>query len=222
MAICSAWSIRNRLEVGGVGLDFYVAVEERRTVREFLAKPVEEEKLLRVLEAGLRAPSHNHLREWEFILVRDLELRRRVVDEGVMARDYSEQEVARATRAMSDWEKEVYVKALPVQRRMLLSSPELLVVCFKMRKPFSECKTLYELNNLASVWACVENILLAMAAEGLHGVTYIPHGTAPLKKLLCIPDDYEVATLIPIGYPQEYFVKQKPVSLQEKLHHDKW
>jgi nitroreductase len=203
-------------------MEFYEVVNRRRSVREFQSKPVEADKLQRILEAGLKAPSHNHLREWEFILVRDLEQRKKIVDQGVMARDYTEQEVERATRTMTNWEKEVYLKALPVQKRMLMNSPELLIVCFRMRKPFKECKTLYELNNFASVWACIENILLVMAAEGLHGVTFIPRGTAPLKKLLGIPDDYEVATLIPIGYPQEYFVKQKPVSLQEKIHHNIW
>ena len=91
-----------------------------------------------------------------------------------------------------------------------------------MRKPFKECKTLYDLNNLASVWACIENILLAMATEGLYGVTFITKDTEPLKKLLRIPGDYEVAALIPIGYPKVYFVKQRPISLQEKLHCNGW
>ena len=203
-------------------MDFYEVVERRRTVREFQSKPVEEEKLLRVLAAGLKAPSHNHLREWEFILIKDFEHRKRIVDLGVMARDYAEKEVEEATRTMTDWEKEAYLKALPVQKRMLLSSPELLAVCFKMRKPLRECNTLYDLNCFASVWACVENVLLAMAAEGLHGVTFIPHETTSLKKMLGVPDDYEVAALIPIGYPQEYFVKQKPVSLKEKIHYNRW
>lgn len=191
-------------------------------MREFQSKPVEEEKLLRVLAAGLKAPSHNHLREWEFILIKDFEQRKRVVDLGVMAKDLGEKEVEEATKPMAEWEKPAYLAALPVQRRMILSSPELLIVCFRMRKPLRECKTLYDLNNFASVWACIENILLAMAAEGLYGVTFIPHETMPLKKMLCIPDDYEVAVLIPIGYPQEHFVKQKPLSLQEKIHYSKW
>jgi nitroreductase len=204
-------------------LDFNEVVEKRRTVREFQSKLVEEEKLLRVLAAGLKAPSHNHLREWEFILMKDFEQRKRVVDLGVMAKDYSEEEIEEATKPMTDWEKEAYLKALPVQRRMLMSSPDLLIVCFRMRKSFKECEILYELNNFASVWACIENILLAMAAEGLYGVTFIiPHETVPLEKMLGIPDDYEVAALIPIGYPQEYFVKQKPVSLKEKIHYNKW
>ena len=42
------------------------------------------------------------------------------------------------------------------------------------------------------------------------------------KKILGVLGDYEVATLIPIGYPKPYKVKQKPVLLQNKIHIDKW
>jgi nitroreductase len=203
-------------------MDFYEAVEKRKTVREFQSKPVEESKLRRVLAAGLKAPTHNNLREWEFILLKDFEQRNRVVEVGAAAKDYSEKEVEKATVNMSEWERPAYLAALPVQKKMLMSSPELLIVCFRMKKPLKECGTLYELNNYASVWACIENILLAMASEGLYGVTYIPRETTSLKRLLGIPDDYEVATLIPIGYPKEYHVKQKPISLQDKMHYNKW
>jgi nitroreductase len=55
------------------------------------------------------------------------------------------------------------------------------------------------------VWACIENILLAMAAEGLYGVTYIPYETSSIKKILDVPRDYEVAAIIPMGYPTDYF-----------------
>lgn len=205
-------------------MEFHEVVSKRRSVREFQSKPVEADKLRRVLEAGLKAPSHNHLREWEFILVKDFEQRVKVVESGARAEDTTDRErLEEAVKGLTDdLQREMYLKALPVQKRMLMSSPELLVVCFRMRKPLRECRTLYELNNFASVWACIENILLAMAAEGLYGVTYIPYETSSLKKSLCVPDDYEVATLIPIGYPQEYSVKQKPVSLQQKIHQNRW
>jgi nitroreductase len=202
-------------------MDFYEAVERRRTVRKFQSEPVEEEKLMRVLAAGLKAPTHNHLREWEFILIKDFEQRERVVA-AAKGTDFSEKEVEKAISKMEEWEKPAYLAALPVQKRMLLTSPELLVVCFRMRKPFKECETLYDLNNFASVWACIENILLAMAAEGLYGVTFITKDTKPLKKMLGMPNDYEVAALIPIGYPEDYFVKQRPILLQEKLHCNRW
>lgn len=205
-------------------MDFYETVSRRRSVREFQSTSVEEEKILRILEAGLKAPSHNHLREWEFILVKDFEKRKEVVRLGAKAEDVIyEKRLKEATRHMTDeLQKEMYLKALPVQKRMLMSSPELLVVCFRMMKSLKECKTLYDLNCFASVWACIENILLAMAREGLYGVTYIPYETTSLKKVLNIPEDYEVATMIPIGYPKDYLIKQKTVSLQEKIHYNTW
>jgi len=205
-------------------LDFYEVVGIRHSVREFQPRPVEEEKLLRVLEAGLKAPSHNHLREWEFILIKDVEQRKKVVELGANAENVMDQtKLEKATENMADkLQKEMYLKALPAQKRMLMSSPELLVVCFRMKKTLNECKTLYELNNFASIWTCIENILLAMAAEGLYGVTYVPHETAFLKEVLDMPPDYEVAAIIPIGYPTDYFVKQKTALLKEKVHYDKW
>jgi len=205
-------------------LNFLEVVNKRRSVREFQSRPIEEEKLLRVLEAGLKAPSHNHLREWEFILVKDFEQRKKVVGLGTQAEDVTNQrELEQATEGMVDeLQREMYLKALPVQKRMLMSSPELLIVCFRMRKPLNECKALYDLNCFASVWTCVENILLAMSAEGLYGVTYVPHETHSLKKVLGIPEDYEVATIIPIGYPKDYFIKQKEVSIKEKIHYNEW
>ncbi len=205
-------------------MEFYEAVGRRRTVREFQQRPVEEEKLRRVLEAGLKAPSHNHLREWEFILLRDVERRKEVLELEPSTRDITdERELSEWTEGTTDkLEKEMYLKALPVQKRMLMSAPEVLVVCFRMKKALKDCKTLFDLNSFASVWTCIENILLAMATEGLYGVTKIPYETSSLKEALGIPEDYEVAAIIPMGYPGEHFVKQKMVSLQEKVHHHKW
>ena len=204
-------------------MDFYEVLKKRRSIREFQPKPVEEEKLLRVLNAGLKAPTHNHQREWEFILVRNIERRKEVLELEPSSHDFSGEEINEWTEGMTDQlEKEMYLKALPVQKRMLLSAPELLVICFKMRKSLENCKTLFDLNSFASVWCCIENILLAMAAEGLYGVTKIPYDTGGLKKALNIPEDYEVAAIIPIGYPQKHVIKQKPVLIRQKMHFERW
>jgi nitroreductase len=61
-------------------MDFYETVNKRRSVREFQSRPVEKDKLHRILEAGLKAPSNNHLRQWEFILVEDPERRIKVAE----------------------------------------------------------------------------------------------------------------------------------------------
>ncbi len=205
-------------------MDFYEVVNRRKSVREFQSRPVEEEKLFRVLEAGLKAPSNNHLRQWEFILVKDPEQRKKVAELVSKAKNITNE--TELEKALDNWsdevQREMYRKALPVQVKMLVSSPELLVVCYRLRKPLKDCGILYDLNDLASIWMCIENIMLAMAAEGLYGVTSVPRETAVLKKVLGVPEGYEVAAAIPIGYPVDYFVRQKTVSLEEKIHYDKW
>ncbi len=204
-------------------MEFYDVLKNRRSIREFQAKPIEEEKLLRVLNAGLMAPTHNHQREWEFILLRNIERRKEVLKVEPSSHNFSSEEINEWTEGMTEQlEKEMYLKALPVQKSMLLSAPEVLVICFKMRKSLKNCKTLFDLNSFASVWCCIENILLAMAAEGLYGVTKIPYDTGDLKKALNIPEDYEIAAIIPIGYPQKHAIKQKTVSLPQKMHFESW
>jgi len=47
------------------------AIKTRRSIRKYLPKPIEQEKLDRVLEAGRLAPSAQNAQNWKFILVRD-------------------------------------------------------------------------------------------------------------------------------------------------------
>ncbi len=205
-------------------MEYYEVVRKRRTVREFDARPVEAEKIQRVLEAGLKAPANAHLKDWEFILLRDPENRRRALVDALKARDLNDKNgIEELIKTMPYEElKVVYRKSLPLQLTMMLEAPELIIVCYKMRKPLSEVNTLFELNNLASVWCCIENIVLAMAAEGLYGCTYSPYNTAGLKEYLRVPKDMEIAALIPIGYPKHEPEERKPENLDERLHIDKW
>jgi nitroreductase len=51
------------------------AIQARKSVRSFLDRPVEDEKLLKVLEAGRLAPSASNRQEWRFVIVRHPETR---------------------------------------------------------------------------------------------------------------------------------------------------
>jgi nitroreductase len=205
-------------------MEFYETVARRRTVREFESQPVEPEKTGRVLEAGLKAPANAHLIDWEFILLRDPQNRKRAVADALRARDLKDKEGIEALVAsMPDEElKQVYRKSLPVQLMMMLQAPELLIVCYKMRKPLGEVESLFDLNCLASVWCCIENMLLAMAAEGLYGCTYSPRETAGLKEFLGIPSGMEVAAVIPFGYAKRPPQEREAPPLGPRLHIDRW
>jgi nitroreductase len=205
--------------------DFYSIIDTRRTVRNFEDTPIEQEKLQRIIEAGMKAPSYNHLREWHFIFLKDPSKRQAILDLGdAFSRTPERKFLDETLGKISDpCAREVYSYSVPLQERMLLTAPELLVVCFHMANKLFECETLFELNCLTSAWLAIENILLAMAAEGLYGVTMVPFKTDGLKKLFGIPDDYEVATFIPIGYPKkEPAMRQIKIKFEERIHINGW
>jgi nitroreductase len=57
--------------------------------------------------------------------------------------------------------------------------------------------------NIASTWMCIQNIALAATAEGLGvqiSILREEHQIA-VEKLLGIPDDHELATMMMIGVP---------------------
>lgn len=61
-------------------MDVFEAIRTRCSIRSYLNKPVEEEKLNQVLEAGRLAPSANNRQEWRFVVVRDSETRQKLAE----------------------------------------------------------------------------------------------------------------------------------------------
>jgi nitroreductase len=60
-------------------VDLYEAIKSRYSVRSYLNKPVEQEKLDRILNAARLAPSGSNRQPWKFVVVRDAETRKKLV-----------------------------------------------------------------------------------------------------------------------------------------------
>ncbi len=56
------------------------AIKTRKSIRAYADKPVEEEKLNTILEAGRLAPSASNRQEWRFVIVRGLEAREKLAE----------------------------------------------------------------------------------------------------------------------------------------------
>jgi len=205
-------------------MDIYSIIDKRRTIRSFSDKKVEKETIFKVLSAGLKAPTYNHLREWDFMLINDSKTRMEIIEVENIPDKHDMEVLNKSFEGHDVLAIEMYLDAIPKQKAMILKAPELLVVVFKPKTKIIDSSSVYDLNCLASVWCCIENILLAMANEDLYGVTYIPQNTSRLKSILNIPQELEIATLIPFGYKPENinFIKQKNVSIEQKLHFNKW
>lgn len=62
-------------------MEFNEVIKGRRSVRSFLDAPVENEKILDVINAAQWAPSACNKQLWEFVVVRDRHVKERLVDE---------------------------------------------------------------------------------------------------------------------------------------------
>ena len=56
-------------------MDTWDAITSRRDVREFQDRPLADDELDRILEAGRRAPSSRNWQPWDFVVVTDRRLR---------------------------------------------------------------------------------------------------------------------------------------------------
>ncbi|QQY78813.1 nitroreductase [Keratinibaculum paraultunense] len=61
-------------------MDVLSAIKDRRSIRKYSDKPVEEEKLLKVLEAARLAPSARNEQNWKFIVVKDPETKEKLTE----------------------------------------------------------------------------------------------------------------------------------------------
>lgn len=207
-------------------MDVYEAIATRRTVRDFDGRPVPHTVLRRILDAGLRAPSHDHLRRWHFVVVGDPETRR------ALMRAVSPASAADAEAVIDGWglvdemQREMYLDAIPKQIRMILTAGALVIPCFYQPRPLLEPESLSSLNGFASMWCCIENILLAAAAEGVFGVTRIPFDgeSEMLREVLEIPEGYDTPCYIALGYPKPGAkrLRQHVADVDERISIDRW
>ena len=83
-------------------MDVTEAILTRKSVRSYLDRAVEKEKLGRVLEAARMAPSANNRQEWRFVVVTDAEKRRRLAEDAAGQRFIAEAPVVIAACAQTD------------------------------------------------------------------------------------------------------------------------
>ncbi len=204
-------------------MELQEAIRNRRTVREFDPRPVSDAVVERALAAGLMAPTHNHLRQWHFLLVEDPAVRMRVALAEDLQESISDSSLDYFD-GLDSMARDMYLYACPLQRRMVLTAPRLLIPVYKPNTPFEELKRMYELNCFASIWACIENILLSLAEDDVYGVTCIPQNTPAIKSVLGIPAEMEIPALIPFGYKaaNAKIVPQKHIELAGRMHRDHW
>lgn len=208
-------------------MEFTDVLEKRRTYRDYSDREVSDEILNKVISAAFKAPTNDHLRQFEFVVVRGKENIAKVI--APLAKNIAAfSKLVFEADDTGDKEKmEMFADALPKQQKMLMQSG-LLIIPFYNQK---QCPLLHpveqsSLNYFASAWCALENMLLAATDEGLGTVFHIPvaNEAEEIKKIVNAPEGYEFICLLTIGYPAEraFLPNQKEIDINKKIHLNKF
>jgi nitroreductase len=180
------------------GNNMLKTIISRQSDRRYSDKPVEKEKLGRILEAGRMSPSACNAQPWKFIVV---------TDPGLL------KNVARAASAK-----------LLNMNRFVDQAPVILVIV--REKPNVVSKVGGTIKNkdysLIDIGIASENICLQAKAEGIGSCMIGWFDENGVRKILGIPRDKRVELLITLGYSlSEYRTKNRKPP-EEVISYDKY
>ncbi len=185
-------------------------IRSRRSVRRFDSRPVPEEDLMKILEAGRWAPSGANIQPWEFIVVKNPHRRRKLAELLIEEERYLRHKDGRFPA---------------YDRRFHLDVPLFLIFAcdYRAKRAFPQTETFpVDITLYMSISAAIMNVHLAATTLGLGTIWYTVENPTEkeLKKTLKIPDHFFVPSLTPLGYPlQERTSARRP--LERIVHREK-
>ncbi len=202
-------------------MDFLELASRRQSTRKYdINRPVEPEKIERIIEAVRLAPSACNAQPWHFVVVNEAELMDEAIDaisnpaEGetqpvhfvIVDEPELKNKVADAASArllgMNHFTKQAPIHILLVEEKVNLSSGIGGVI---KDKHFA----------YVDIGIAASHICLAAEAEGLGSCILGWFNESKIKKLLNIPDSKRVILDILIGYPAQELRPKKRKSTDE-------
>lgn len=208
-------------------MEFYEAINNRKTIREFEDETIQTDIIEKIISAAFKAPTNDHMRDWHFIIVRDKNITVRLLD--IIPKEISNEDI---DNLIKDWnlndnvQQECYRNAVPKQYRMLFEASAIIIPLLKQKTDILHPDDISHLNGFASIWCSIENIFLAATAEGYGCNLRVPLGNKGTyaKDILGFPNDYFMPCFIGIGKPKKQIIpiKQKGINIKERIHWDKF
>ncbi|MCE2391440.1 MAG: nitroreductase family protein [Proteobacteria bacterium] len=194
------------------------AMESCRAIRYLKPDPVPDALIERVLYAATRASNPGNSQGWEFLVVRDADLKRELRDAvaGAMRegmRGALDQDVSASQRRVM----EGAVHLCETLDRV----PVIVLVCARNTYPPQQPNELF-------VWSAVypasQNLIVAARELGLGTTFTTLHFLAEerFREILGVPDDVYLGTVIPMGYPERPFGPLARRPLDGIVHYDRW
>jgi nitroreductase len=201
-------------------MNLWEALEKRRSIRKYKDTPVSKEVLLKLVDAAKLAPNNANVQPWEFVFITDADMVSKVNEH--------------IKTTMTEYWSKARVEELPEEKlKKIIASttnfgpvPVYLLVCIntsagRMREEYMKWNDMW---NHYSTAAALSNLMLAAVEEGL-GTCWLgvpSWNPDKLKEDLAIPDNIQIITVTPIGYPDEDPAPRPRKTAEEISHFNKW
>lgn len=169
-------------------MEVFEAIRNRRSIRSFKKAEVSDKDVFRLIEAASCAPSAGNIQPWEFIVVRDPQLRHQLSDAALKQSSIEEAPVAIVVCADQARSEEGYG---------------------------SRGKDLYCIQDTA---AAIENLLLAAYAMGFGACWVGAFEEEIVRKAMKTPKHVKPVAIVPIGYAAQNPKTRRRRSVPEITH----
>ena len=168
-------------------MDIFTAIRGRRSCRNFLPEPVSQDTIEKILEAAIWAPSPLNTQPWEFIVITNEEVKKKIFSEAERCRKWALEK--------SGWK---WLGSYQVD--FVQSAPVIIVVIGDPKK--TGVDMFQEEGGVGYQHACaaaIQNIHLAAHALGLSSIWFTFFDKKPMREILGIDPAKTPLALVCLG-----------------------
>jgi nitroreductase len=197
-------------------MDVIEAMETCSAARYLKPDPVPPDLIERVIYAATRASSPGNSQHWDFIVVRSTEARRKIRD--LLVPRFKAMAVGLPTAGRAP--NKMLASAMHLAETMN-EAPAIIFVCGPVAYPPNAPMEQFV---WSALYPAAQNLIVAARSLGL-GTTFTTFHMfmeTELRDLLGVPKEIKFGVMIPMGWPQNDFVKVKRKPIVSVIHWDKW
>ncbi len=187
-------------EIDPLTMPLEEAMRTQRAIRRLKPDPVEDVLVRRLIELALKAPTGSNAQNWEFIVVRDPEVKAKLGRQNRRAwRLYGG---LGRRMARNDPKMLKLLNAVQWQADHFAETPVLVVACLKgVRLPFPP---IMASSYYGSIYPSIQNLLLAARAAGLGAalITLPLWSSFAARRILGCPWNVMPCAVVPLGWPR--------------------
>jgi nitroreductase len=184
-------------EMLGRARQFFVSMDQRRSVRQFAADPVPRELIELAIATASTAPSGAHRQPWRFVVVGDPQTKRRIR----LAAEAEERQFYQGGRAPGEWLQALAPLGTNWEKPFLEIAPWLVVVFAEMHGVNADGSQRQNYYVKKSVGIACGFFIAAIHHMGLATLPHTPSPMQFLSEILGRPPNEKPYVLCPVGYP---------------------